>query len=200
MANEEQKIYVYENWSHDEPLLMGILFVSKSRGSENYSFEYDDTWLKSTSITQFILDPNLEFYQGRQYPIHQELFGIFSDSCPDRWGQTLMKRRELIIAQKEGRKPKTLTTSDFLLGVYDETRMGALRFKTEKNGPFLSDNEDEAVPPWATLRDLEEASRGFETNREDNIEKWIKQLIKPGSSLGEPDQKPPSKIQKANCG
>lgn len=184
MANEEQKIYVYENWSHDEPLLMGILFVSKSRGSENYSFEYDDTWLKSTSITQFILDPNLEFYQGRQYPIHQELFGIFSDSCPDRWGQTLMKRRELIIAQKEGRKPKTLTTSDFLLGVYDETRMGALRFKTEKNGPFLSDNEDEAVPPWATLRDLEEASRGFETNREDNIEKWIKQLIKPGSSLG----------------
>lgn len=74
--------------------------------------------------------------------------------------------------------------TDFLLGVYDETRMGALRFKTSKDGPFLSDDETETVPPWTALRDLEEASRGFEISDDKDEEKWLQQLIKPGSSLG----------------
>lgn len=184
MAIQEKVIYVYESWSDTEPLLMGILYINSIRGTEAFSFEYNSEWLNKHKSSQFMLDPNLDFYDGRQYTNNQELFGIFSDSCPDRWGQVLMKRREAVQARKEERKPKKLTKSDFLLGVYDETRMGALRFKLKKNGVFVSDDEKGAIPPWTTLRKLEEASRGFEIGNDKEEEKWIKQLIKPGSSLG----------------
>lgn len=137
------------------------MFDYTNKLDESYSFTYDDFWLKSTSVSQFFLDPNLEFYSGKQYPIHQNVFRIFSDSCPDRWGRVLMKRRERILAEKENRKPNTLSESDFLLGVYDQTRIGSLQFKTDKKGPFLSDDANESVPPWTKLRDLEEASRRF---------------------------------------
>ncbi|MCM1193438.1 MAG: hypothetical protein NC123_00735 [Butyrivibrio sp.] len=73
-----------------------------------------------------------------------------------------MRRREAIQAKKENRKPKALRESDFLLGVYDRTRMGALRFKLREDGAFISDDEGLAVPPWTTLRTLEAASLGFE--------------------------------------
>ena len=63
-------------------------------------------------------------FKGRQYaPADKLMFGVFEDSCPDRWGRLLMKRREAITAKKEERKPRTLTEVDFLIGVYDETRM-----------------------------------------------------------------------------
>jgi serine/threonine-protein kinase HipA len=65
-----------------------------------------------------------------------------------------MKRREAIRARKADEKPKKLLESDFLLGVYDEARMGGLRFKTEKDGDFLSNDKDYATPPWTSLRDL----------------------------------------------
>ena len=64
------------------------------------------------------------------------------------------------------RKPRELHTSDYLLGVYDETRMGALRFKTDKDGEFLSNDSDVAAPPWTTLRTLEEASRNYEIDED----------------------------------
>lgn len=183
MANKEKNIYVYECWSSNEPCFMGTLFVDCSR-LETYSFEYDSDWLRQNTLHQFTIDPNLEFYQGRQYPNGKNLFGIFSDSSPDRWGRVLMKRREALLAKKENRKPKKLQESDYLLGVYDKTRMGALRFKLEKDGPFISDDQDEAVPPMANLRDLEAAARGFEISEDKENEVWLRQLIKPGSSLG----------------
>ena len=95
-----------------------------------------------------------------------------------------MKRRETIQARKEDRKPKKLYDSDFLLGVYDETRVGAIRFKETEDGPFLSDDKETAAPPWTTLRTLEEASRQFEKDENILNEKWLNQLLKPGSSLG----------------
>ncbi len=163
---------------------MGTLFVSQYKGDEVYAFEYDAKWLEKTKMLRFMLDPNLEFYRGRQYSSDENLFGVFLDSCPDRWGQVLMKRKEALIAEKENRKPKKLFQSDYLLGVYDETRMGALQFKLSKEGPFIADDENGSVPPWATLRDLEEAARGFEMSTDEETEKWLRQLLKPGSSLG----------------
>ena len=62
---------------------------------------------------------------------------IRDSSCPDRWGRLLMRRKEAIDARNEDRKPRNLTESDFLLGVYDESRMGALRFSLEDGGDFL---------------------------------------------------------------
>jgi len=176
-------IYVYENWSSETPTKLGILYVDQSRGSEHYAFAYDENWL-TTNRFAYVLDPDLALYKGRQYPINKSTFGIFADSSPDRWGRVLMQRREKFLADKEGRKPRKLLDSDYLLGVYDETRMGAIRFSLEDGGPFLSADKETAAPPWATLRALEEASRQFERDENTLEEKWLRQLIRPGSSLG----------------
>lgn len=177
-----KKVYVYENWMSDEPSLLGTLYIDVLRGSEVYSFEFDETWLNNPHIN--ILDPNLHFYSGRQYINDKNIFGLFSDSAPDRWGRLLLNRRERIIANNESRKPNKLYESDYLLGVYDETRMGGLRFKTDKEGDFLSSDRATSVPPWTTLRTLEEAARNFESDDKTLSTKWLNQLIKPGSSLG----------------
>ena len=95
-----------------------------------------------------------------------------------------MNKRERLIAEQEQRKPRKLYDSDYLLGVYDETRMGGVRFKLDKEGVFLSDDKETATPPWTSLRTLEEASRNFEKDETEITEKWLNQLIKPGSSLG----------------
>lgn len=179
----EKIIYVYDDFSFGEPELMGVLYVNVIKGGESYSFEYSDRWLRKTNLSIF-LDPELLPYAGRQYPTEKRIFGLFADASPDRWGRMLMNKRERILAGKEGRKPSKLYESDYLLGVYDKTRMGGIRLKKEPDGAFLSDDKETAVPPWARLRTLEEASRNFESDETGLSEKWLNQLIKPGSSLG----------------
>jgi serine/threonine-protein kinase HipA len=97
-----------------------------------------------------------------------------------------MQRREAAMAKLEQRSTKNLLESDFLLGVYDGHRMGALRFKLDEDGPFLNDNKQMATPPWASLIELENASMQFENDDTENVDylKWINLLIAPGSSLG----------------
>jgi serine/threonine-protein kinase HipA len=186
MGNTKKEIQVYAHWQgFDEPNLMGTLSVTPAKGKEAFSFEYSKVWLKS-GFSQMI-DPDLQLYSGAYYPRDEKVnFGIFLDSCPDRWGRILMQRREAAIARIEERSPKKLLESDFLLGVFDGYRMGALRFKTDVEGAFLNNNKEMASPPWTSLRALEQASLKFE---EDNIDdpdylKWISMLIAPGSSLG----------------
>ena len=183
MASNQKTIFVYDDFSAGSPILMGTLYVNIIKGGESYSFEYDKDWLNKTSL-KLALDPELMPFSGRQYPAGKNIFGLFADVSPDRWGRVLMNKRERILAEKEGRKPSKLYDSDYLLGVYDETRMGGIRFKTNPDGPFLSDDKETAAPPWATLRTLEEASRNFESDESGLTEKWLNQLIKPGSSLG----------------
>ncbi len=183
MAVNQKTIFVYDDFSTELPVLMGSLYVNVIKGGESYSFEYDKDWLRKTGLT-LTLDPELMPYSGRQYPTGKNIFGLFADASPDRWGRVLMNKRERILAEKEGRKPSKLYDSDYLLGVYDETRMGGIRFKANQEGPFLSDDKETAAPPWATLRTLEEASRNFENDETGLTEKWLNQLIKPGSSLG----------------
>lgn len=183
MDTNQKSIFVYDDFSTDKPVLMGKLYVNVIKGGEAYSFEYEKEWLKNTGL-KFTLDPELMPYSGRQYPAGKNIFGIFADASPDRWGRVLMNKRERILAEKEGRKPSKLYDSDYLLGVYDETRMGGIRFKKNPDGPFLSDDRETAAPPWTSLRTLEEASRNFESDESGLAEKWLNQLIKPGSSLG----------------
>ncbi len=134
------------------------------------------------------LDPDLHFFSGRQYLNDEKVnFGLFMDSSPDRWGRLLMRRREAMMARLEQRKENFLFETDYLLGVYDEHRMGALRFKTEEDGNFLNDNKQMAAPPFTSLRELEQASLRLE--QENSIEdpeyiKWLNMLMAPGSSLG----------------
>jgi serine/threonine-protein kinase HipA len=97
-----------------------------------------------------------------------------------------MDRRAAILARKENRKPKPLYEEDYLLGVYDTHRMGALRFKLEQEGPFLNNDQGLTAPPWTSLRELEFASLQLEgdTLKDDESLKWINMLIAPGASLG----------------
>ncbi|MBR5973947.1 MAG: type II toxin-antitoxin system HipA family toxin [Clostridiales bacterium] len=180
---EEKIIYVYDSFSSDESVLLGKLYVDVIRGGETYAFEYDPDWLRKSNLS-VSLDPMLQPFTGRQFPYGKGIFGAFADASPDRWGRVLMNKRERILAEKESRKPRKLYDSDYLLGVYDQTRMGGLRFKTEKDGAWKSDDEVVAVPPWAKLRTLEEASRKYENDESGLAEKWINQLLRPGSSLG----------------
>ncbi|MBQ8934072.1 MAG: HipA domain-containing protein [Lachnospiraceae bacterium] len=183
MSDRSKKIFVYENWSSTEPVKIGILYADTIRGREQFSFEYEGAYLQNHK-GNFMLDPDLSFYHGRQYITDKPNFGIFSDSCPDSWGRTLLDRKERFQARKEERKPGKLLESDYLLGIYDGSRMGALRFAIEDGGPFLSDDKEGAIPPWEALRTLEEANREFEKDSGLLDERWLKQLLYPGSSLG----------------
>ena len=184
MGADKKTIYVYADWSGYSPQLMGLLYASDSRHKELFSFEYKEEWIRSSDSGVFF-DPDLLLFAGRQYvPLDKQLFGIFSDSCPDRWGRLLINRKEAILAKKEGRKPRALMESDYLLGVFDETRMGALRFSLIEGGPFLAADNNLPVPPWASLRALTAASWAFESDERGQEEKWLNQLLAPGSSLG----------------
>lgn len=186
MVKGKKRILVYAHWQDiKDPALMGTLTAVTGKGKESFSFEYNEAWLKS-GFSQMI-DPDLQMYSGAYYPRDdKENFGVFLDSCPDRWGRVLMQRREAALARIEKRPVEKLLESDFLLGVFDGHRMGALRFKTEAEGPFLNDNKEMATPPWTSLGELEDASLKFEEGNIDdpNYLRWISMLIAPGSSLG----------------
>lgn len=183
MTTGQKTVYVYDSFSSDSPSLLGILYISVIRGTESYAFEYSRDWLSKTNLS-ISLDPELMPYPGRQFPSGKNIFGLFADASPDRWGRVLIKKRERILAEKEDRKPRKLHDSDYLLGVFDETRMGGIRFRSDPAGPFLADDKETAVPPWARLRSLEEAARNYQNDESGLCEQWIEQLIKPGSSLG----------------
>lgn len=183
MMGEEKTIYVYDYFSQDDPVLLGKLYVGVIRQGEAYSFEYDKDWLTNNKMT-ISLDPEIQPFTGRQFPNGKNIFGLFSDASPDRWGRMLMNKRERLLADKEGRKPRKLYDSDYLLGVYDETRIGGIRLKIDPEGEFLSDDKERAAPPWAALRTLEEASINLEKDESGFTDKWLNQLIRPGSSLG----------------
>jgi len=179
-------ILVYADWiGLNGPTLMGILSVVHTRGHGIFSFAYDKKWLEKGSAQE--LDPELRLYGGSQYlAAGKKNFGIFLDSSPDRWGRVLMARREAIQARMAGRKERTLFEEDYLLGVFDAHRMGALRFKLESNGPFLNNDDGFAAPPWTSMRELEHASLQLEKDALSDEEslKWLTLLIAPGASLG----------------
>ena len=184
--NSRKEILVYASWlGLKEPTQLGTLYSEIVRGKEIFSFEYDKGWLKSKFAQ--VIDPDLQLFSGTQYlPGSKNNFGIFLDSSPDRWGRVIMQRREAIIARREKRPAKTLMESDYLLGVYDENRIGGLRFKEEPDGPFLNKDENLSAPPWTSISELQEASLKFEKDEGSDSEhlKWLNMLIAPGSSLG----------------
>ena len=184
MATGKFDIYVFADWvGLEEATLVGTLSAHFAKGKKAFSFEYDKDWLKTDA--QRLLDPDIEFYSGPQFPANKENFGIFLDSMPDTWGKTLMKRRAAQDARENNEKPKTLYEIDYLLGVFDESRMGALRFKMDLDGPFLDNDNLTPTPPWSSLGDLQEAAKQLESDdQSDAVRKWIAVLIAPGSSLG----------------
>jgi len=179
----ERAFRVYADW-HDlsGPQEMGFLRETGERGRSVVSFEYDGKWLGRTEARS--LDPELQLFSGRQYAAPKKaLFGVFLDSAPDRWGRMLIKRREASAARAEGRSSRRLSEIDFVMGVTDAARIGALRFQDAAGGEFLAPGGESAVPPWVRLRTLEEAARHVDEDRDD-ADEWLKILFAPGSSLG----------------
>ena len=183
MANKTD-IFVYAHWlGITEPKRIGILFAHEGKGRKSFSFAYEKDWL--TSNQAFLLDPDIQHYSGPQFPDSKENFGIFLDSMPDTWGRTLLKRRAHALDKKQGKSPSNLYEIDFLLGVYDESRMGALRFKLDPQGDFLDNSVHSPTPPWSSVGQLQHAVDCIESDQDnDEVQKWLAQLIAPGSSLG----------------
>ncbi len=181
-----KEIFVYADWEEfDSPMLVGRLRTDVVKNKEHFSFAYTPEWLQSKFAQQ--IDPDLLLYPGEQHNNQQQNFRIFLDSSPDRWGRLLMKRREAVIARQQQRKPRVLNESDYLLGVHDMHRMGALRFKVDVDGDFLDNNEQLIAPPITSLRELAFAVTQLEEAKDiDDHEylKWLNMLISPGSSLG----------------
>lgn len=177
-------IYAYfDDFRVKEPILMGRLFAQPTRGKEIFSFEFEPEWLLTPYCR--LLDPDMQLYKGRQFLADSKTnFGVFCDSAPDRWGRVLMERRESLRAKEENSNRQTLMESDFLLGVNDSTRMGALRLKTDVNGHFLDNDSTYTTPPFTSLRELEQASWHVEDDNDSEIRKWLQILLAPGSSLG----------------
>lgn len=187
MKKDRKEILVYADWqSIKGARLMGVLYSEVIRGKEIFSFQYSDEWLNADFAQ--VLDPDLRLYQGKQYLNEgKDNFGIFLDSSPDRWGRLLLRRREAVLARIEKRTQNILYESDYLLGVFDEHRSGAIRFKTNADGVFLNDNKDLATPPFTTIKKLEQASLRIEQDElinDPEYIKWLNLLIAPGSSLG----------------
>ncbi len=150
MASDKTDILVYADWLQKQ---IGVLSAHQSKGRKLFSFQFEKTCLENEK--SILLDPDLKWNQGPQFPLGKSIFGVFNDSMPDTWGRTLMKRREAQLAKEENRSARTLNEMDFLLGVNDESRMGALRFKLTENGSFLNNDSSRPTPPWSSVRELQ---------------------------------------------
>ena len=156
------------------------------RGKESYSFEFSKDWLKNYG--SFQLSDDINNYTGIQYcQQNNEIFGCFADSLPDRWGRTLILRREQILAMEEKRPVRRLTEFDFLTGIDDYTRIGGFRYKIDPTGEFINTSNKLQIPPITEIKELVRASNEIELSEEKNTlpqKKWLFQLIQPGTSLG----------------
>lgn len=183
-------IGVYADWEGlSEPRRLGWLHSRKTRRAEVFEFEYDVAALTVPAINGVQLDPRIGLVSGPQYPGRgMDRFGVFADSSPDRWGRLLMNRR-LERDMRDGTIPAgtRLYESDYLLGVHDQYRVGALRYKRDDAGPFLDNRDHTAAPPIAKIAELENASKALERDSENQSadgSEWLRMLIAPGGSLG----------------
>lgn len=180
-------IFVYADfdWLKEiEPI--GMLRHEMLRGSETYGFEYNPEWLKKHG--SLLISSDINNYPGIQYTQQgKDIFGCFSDALPDRWGRTLMNRKEQIRASEENRAARRLSSFDYLVGIDDFSRIGGFRFKTDPEKDFINLSNNLRIPPLNHIRELIHASQEIENSESKNIlpeEKWLNQLIQPGSSLG----------------
>ncbi len=170
------------DWLNKEEVI-GSLGHDRIRGTDVYSFEYDENWLKENR--GLVLSEDLKPFTGVQYNIvPDKLFGCFSDALPDRWGRKLIDLKAHL-EQKKNVSP--LTDWDYLKGVDDELRMGAFRFKDEQTGEYIGISDKEKVPPLLYLDDMVKAAHEIESKDYKQLEpekKWIQRLFQPGTSMG----------------
>ncbi|CUX71684.1 MULTISPECIES: type II toxin-antitoxin system HipA family toxin [Agrobacterium] len=159
---------------------VGLARSNRIRGSETIMFEYDDAWLKDAD--RFSLEPALSLTRGAfAPPAGFATFGSIGDSAPDTWGRRLMQRAERRSAEREGRAVRTLSESDYLLGVADETRLGALRFRWVGDEVFQAPIQT-GVPAIIELGRLVQITERI--LRDEETDEDLQLIFAPGSSLG----------------
>lgn len=168
------------------PQEIGTLGYERVRGKDHFVFEYSREWLKKHG--GIMLSGDLMNVPSLQHPRGADsVFGFVKDSFPDRWGRLLLDRRERLKAQAEGRPVRMLTNFDYLTGIEDFTRMGGIRYRDEDSDSYMNDSAKFLVPPIESLRALCDACHEIESAEERNElpeQRWIDQLIDPGTSLG----------------
>lgn len=168
------------------PQEIGTLGYEHIRGNDHFVFEYSKEWLKQHG--SIILSGDLMNIPSLQHPRGKDsVFGFVKDTFPDRWGRLLLDRRERILAQLEKRPKKTLTNYDYIIGIEDFTRMGGIRFKTKGSDEYINSSAKYLVPPLESLSALCDACKEIEIAEERNElpqQRWLNQLIDPGTSLG----------------
>ncbi len=149
-----KRLYVFADFDWlKEPRLIGELSYESLRGSDSYGFCYKDEWLKDYG--GLFLSDDLNNYPGQQYTTPgKDIFGCFSDALPDRWGRTLINRREQILAKDEKRLVRRLSSFDYLIGIEDFSRMGGFRFKESMDGEYINASESLHIPPLTDIREL----------------------------------------------
>ncbi|WP_289159013.1 type II toxin-antitoxin system HipA family toxin [uncultured Muribaculum sp.] len=181
------RLFVYADFDWlAAPTLVGELSFDSVRGNETYSFSYDKEWL--AKYGDIFLSEDLQNFPGVQYTRpERDIFSCFSDALPDRWGRTLLNRREQIAAADEKRPVKRLTSFDYLMGIDDASRVGGFRFTKTKGGEFINVDLNLRVPPLTSVRELIHAAHEIEESEEKQqlpAKKWLVQLLHPGTSLG----------------
>lgn len=181
------KLFVYGDFDWlERPELIGELSFESIRGNATYGFSYSKKWLPAHP--NVFLSEDLQNFPGVQYTQPQkDIFSCFSDALPDRWGRTLLLRREQLKAAEEKRAVRRLTSFDLLKGIDDASRMGSFRFAETPGGDFINCETDFRVPPFTKINELMLAAHEIEASEAKSIlpkEKWINQLIHPGTSLG----------------
>jgi serine/threonine-protein kinase HipA len=161
-----------------EDVLAGRLWAHRRRNVESATFVYSTGYLARKD--SYPLDPALPLVSGQlQTPATRAIFGAFSDSSPDRWGRMLIRRR--YGGADDGAGDQSFGEADYLLGVRDDLRQGALRFRDPDSGEFLADEEG-GVPHLVDLpRLLDYAGRA---ERDIASDEELDLLLKGGSSLG----------------
>lgn len=182
-----KRITVYADFDFlASPQEIGILGYEHVRGNDHFVFEYSREWLKQYG--GIVLSGDLMNVPSLQHPRSKDsVFGFVKDSFPDRWGRLLLDRRERIMAQSEGRAKRMLTNYDYLIGIEDFTRMGGIRYKSDESNDFINASTKYLVPPIESLRALCDACHEIEMAEERNElpeQRWLDQLIDPGTSLG----------------
>ena len=161
---------------HLEAQPIGHVHRHASRGGERISFRYDPAWLARPD--RFSIDPELHLDQRTTSPARGGVFGAFADCAPDRWGRALMQRHERVRAESENRTVRTLSELDYVLGVSDRARPGALRFFS--SGTYLAPAAE--IPPLVRLGALLDAAQRVASDEDDREDLAL--LLAPGSSLG----------------
>jgi serine/threonine-protein kinase HipA len=159
---------------------VGLLRQNIVRRTETVTFEYDDIWFDDAS--RFSIEPALILTRGIFRPSRgQSMFGSIGDSAPDTWGRRLMQRAERRQAERDERAVRTLTETDYLLGVSDQARLGALRFRRV-------DDEIFQAPSRAGVPALIELGRLLAITerilRDEETDEDLQFIFAPGSSLG----------------